>query len=227
MIGRRIAFNSLLLAVVGAGCAANRPTKDWQAEARLLQSERDELLRQNQALQGQLADSQRQRETLRTQMEQVESRIQDLSGRLSQGLQDQGVTVEQNGNETVLRAPADVFFSSGSSAIRTNARPALDEIVGFVQTNHPQGRIRVEGHADTDPVSRTRNVNHCNWDLSFKRAHEVMHYLAEQGGIAQDRFELASWGEFLPRDAGDKSKNRRVEIVLVAPVAQTGATSGE
>ena len=90
----------------------------------------------------------------------------------------------------------------------------MSRIVDYIRTNHPGGRLRIEGHADTDPIKRTRGKYHCNWEISFARAHSVMHFLISKGGFDPKRVVCESYGHYHPKDPGNKSRNRRVEIVI-------------
>lgn len=124
------------------------------------------------------------------------------------------VDIRRRGNETVIDIPSDVFFASGSSTLNAGSERTMSQIVDFIKRSHPSGLIRVEGHSDTDPIRRTKNRYHCNWELSFERAHAVMHYLVEKGRIDPHRVACEAYGEFHPQDPQNKSKNRRVEIVI-------------
>jgi flagellar motor protein MotB len=55
-----------------------------------------------------------------------------------------------------------------------------------------------------------------NIELGAERALSVWSELSA-AGIPQERMRVSSYGEYVPVDASDKSKNRRVEIrVLLA-----------
>jgi chemotaxis protein MotB len=124
------------------------------------------------------------------------------------------VDIRRRGNDTVIDLPSDVFFSSGSATINGAGERAMGQIVEFIRKNHPNGLLRIEGHSDTDPIRRTKNRYHCNWELSFERAHAVMHFLVEKGKFDPQRVVCEAYGEYHPQDPGNKSKNRRVEIVI-------------
>lgn len=127
-------------------------------------------------------------------------------------VQDTRVEVEDNARETIVRVPADLFFRSGQHALTDGAASILDEIATLIKKGHSTGAVRIEGHADTDPIKKSGN--HCNFELAYKRAHTVMHTLAEKG-VPLSRMEVVSHGEHKPHDPANKAKNRRVEIVIV------------
>ena len=126
----------------------------------------------------------------------------------------QGMDIRRRGNETVINLPSDVFFASGSSTLNATGEKSMGKVADYIRKNHPGGLIRVEGHSDTDPIRRTKGKFHCNWELSFERAHAVMHYLVEKGQVDPHHVVCEAYGEFQPQNSGDKSKNRRVEVVL-------------
>jgi flagellar motor protein MotB len=124
------------------------------------------------------------------------------------------VDILRRGNETVIAIPTDVFFSSGSSNLTRDSEKTMGHVADFIKKNRSAGMIRVEGHADTDPIRRTRTKYHCNWELSFERSHAVMHFLVEKGKFDPHHVVCESYGEFQPADPGNKARNRRVEIVI-------------
>lgn len=124
------------------------------------------------------------------------------------------VDIHKRGRDTVIDIPSDVFFASGSATLNRSGQSTMGDVVRYIRTNHPNGTLRIEGHSDTDPIRRTRGRFHCNWDLSFERSHAVMHHLVERGGFDPRRVVCEAWGEFHPKDARNKSRNRRVEIVI-------------
>jgi len=124
------------------------------------------------------------------------------------------VDIRRRGSDTAIGLPSDVFFSSGSSNFTASSERTMGQVLDYIRKNHPGGMIRVEGHSDSDPIRRTKNKYHCNWELSFERAHAVVHYLIEKGKFDPRRVVCEAYGEFQPQDPADKSKNRRVEIVI-------------
>jgi flagellar motor protein MotB len=124
------------------------------------------------------------------------------------------VDIRKRGNDTVIDIPSDVFFASGSASLNGTSEKTMAQIADYIKRNHPGGMLRVEGHSDTDPIRRSKSKFHCNWELSFERAHAVMHFLIEKGGLDPRRVVCEAYGEFQPLDPKNKSKNRRVEIVI-------------
>jgi len=125
-----------------------------------------------------------------------------------------GIDIRRRGNDTVINVPSDLFFASGSATLSGGGERSMAKIAEYIRKNHGGGLIRVEGHSDSDPIRRTKGKFHCNWDLSFQRAHAVMHFLTEKGNVDQHRMVCEAFGDSVPLSPTDKSKNRRVEIVI-------------
>jgi flagellar motor protein MotB len=70
----------------------------------------------------------------------------------------------------------------------------------------------VQGHTDADPIVHSKWSS--NMELSKVRAEAVRKYLVEKG-LDGGSIISEGFGESKPKDPRDKSKNRRVEIVVV------------
>jgi chemotaxis protein MotB len=126
----------------------------------------------------------------------------------------EGMDIRRRGNDTVINLPSDVFFASGSSTLSAAGEKTMAKIGAYIRKNHAGGLIRVEGHSDSDPIKKTKGKYHCNYELSFERAHAVVHYLVEKGHVDSHRFVCEAYADNQPQSQNDKSKNRRVEIVI-------------
>jgi chemotaxis protein MotB len=118
-------------------------------------------------------------------------------GRISIGIQD------------------SVTFDSGSDALKGTAHKILQRVASVLKGQFSEHRIYVEGHTDSDPIVRTKDKYRSNRHLSTERADAVARYLIEQG-VPERRIVVVGFGQFDPRATatGDKSRNRRVEIVV-------------
>ncbi|MDX1394388.1 MAG: OmpA family protein [Gemmatimonadota bacterium] len=107
-------------------------------------------------------------------------------------------------------ATQGILFAVDSDRLRPESTPTLDEIGRMLQ-DHPDLRIAIEGHTDSDGDDAH------NMDLSQRRADSVKRYLVDEYGIDDGRLETAGFGETMP--AADnmtpegKQQNRRVELV--------------
>jgi chemotaxis protein MotB len=153
-------------------------------------------------------------EQARRDLEAQYSEIQGKSSLLAQRGVD--VVYHAESNLAGFSAGSDVFFVSGSDALSKDGKSALDLIVA--ELNNLDGPIRVDGHTDSDPVSKTKDkYPHGNIQLGALRAISVRNYLVEKG-IPEGRVWIASHGPYKPVQQGNtdeaKARNRRVEILV-------------
>jgi chemotaxis protein MotB len=75
--------------------------------------------------------------------------------------------------------------------------------------------LRIDGHTDKNPISTPEFPS--NWELSAKRAINVVRFL-EDHGVPANRLAAAGFAEFQPLEQGDSPdiyrRNRRIEIKL-------------
>ena len=109
-------------------------------------------------------------------------------------------------------ATQGIFFATNSDRIRPESTPTLEEI-GTMLKDHPELRIAIEGHTDSD------GEDAYNQTLSEKRAAAVKAYLIATYGIQDSRLQTAGFGESKPVEDNatpeGKQQNRRVELVRV------------
>jgi len=107
-------------------------------------------------------------------------------------------------------ATQGIYFDVNSATIRSESGPTLDEI-GTMLQEHPDLRISIEGHTDSDGDDAS------NLDLSARRAASVKEYLVSNYSIDAGRLESVGLGETRPVADNDtaegKQQNRRVELV--------------
>jgi peptidoglycan-associated lipoprotein len=107
---------------------------------------------------------------------------------------------------------AVVYFDYDIDEVREDQKATLDAKVPILQLNSDI-RIRIAGHTDD------RGSDEYNLALGQRRAAAVRRYLASRG-IAENRFDVESFGEQRPANQGENedawSKNRRAEFELIA-----------
>lgn len=129
------------------------------------------------------------------------------------------VTVEQDATSVRVRTTVGGLFASGSDALEARARPLFERIGTAIEAE--PGRVRVEGHADSDAVATLTFPD--NVALSKARA-EAAGALIRSRLSAPDRVTIEGFGASRPITANNgpagKALNRRVEIVLVQETAR-------
>jgi chemotaxis protein MotB len=142
------------------------------------------------------------------------------------GLQDKVQSVvAQRG--LVIRLLTDrVLFDSGAAELKPEATPVLSKVAEIV-AREGKHQVMVEGH--TDPVPIHGSVFPTNWELSTARASRVVRFLIS-GGVARRRLSAAGYASLHPiasnATAAGRSRNRRVEIVLLRSGASQTARQG-
>lgn len=114
----------------------------------------------------------------------------------------------------VIQMANDVLFDSGQTEIKPSGRIALTQ-VGEVLRTIQNRRFQVAGDTDNVPIQTAFFPS--NWELSTRRAVEVVHFLVSQG-VRPEALSAAGYGEFDPVASNDspqgRGRNRRIEIVL-------------
>ena len=105
-----------------------------------------------------------------------------------------------------------VFFDYDVSEIRDDAQTALRAKVDILRAS-PQVQLRIEGHADD------RGSTEYNMALGNRRAEAVRQFLTGFG-LAENRFEIVTFGEGRPLQQGSTesawARNRRGQFVITA-----------
>ncbi|HTT78251.1 MAG TPA: flagellar motor protein MotB [Stellaceae bacterium] len=167
------------------------------------------------------------------QLEKAYKKLQKLLGGMIRAGQ---VDVSLKSLGVVVNINSVLLFDSGKADLTAPALGLVDEVAGVLKDLHYP--IQVNGFTDTQPIHNSQFSS--NWDLSAARAIAVVKRLAGDG-IPPSSLVGAGYGEYHPVAANDtpagKAKNRRVSIVVVAPlddrsiiatplVDQPGATFG-
>ena len=208
---KTVAVLGLILSAISAiGCSSG---PDLQGRIDELTREQEELQRQKEQSDSELAIYKAKCEAMERNKAARPAAAPAPAVRPVQADPD-GIDIRKRGNDTVINLPSDVFFASGSAALNAQGEKTMAKVADYIKKNQSGGLIRVEGHSDSDPIRKTKGKFHCNWDLSFERAHAVVHYLVEKGHVDTHRLVCEAFAENQPQSTSDKAKNRRVEIVI-------------
>ena len=128
------------------------------------------------------------------------------------GFEGNGLSVEQRDGKVYVSLEAELLFASGSANVDDKGKAILRKLGDVIATQN-QLEIIIEGHTDTDMLS-SPNTPRNNWELSVLRATSVLDIILGQPGVDPSVLTASGRGEFHPVDPEDKSKNRRIEVVL-------------
>lgn len=192
-----------------------------------------ELIEQLELKESTLAEEQDRLEQLQkdlqarsNQIEELQSLIADkeqkmisLKENLSEALtnfEGQGLSVELRDGKVYVSMENKLLFASGSWIAGSEGQKAVKEL-GKVLADNPDIAVLIEGHTDNVPYGGNGSLTD-NWDLSTKRATEVLKLLLNNGNINPQNLTAAGKGEFAPLTPNTtnegKAKNRRIEVVL-------------
>ena len=110
-----------------------------------------------------------------------------------------------------------VTFDSGSTKVKDSAHKVLRNVSSVLKNKFAGKRFYIEGHTDSDPIVKTKDLYRDNRHLSTERADAVARYLIQQG-VAESAIVVVGYGQHDPRDQKTKARNRRVEIVVGDPL---------
>jgi chemotaxis protein MotB len=173
----------------------------FSAQDKLVSAERDVAGKGQTlaALQAALAQKGQQGEENEKLLADLRSKLDAKEGDISQ---DQG--------KVTVNLVDEILFKSGDADLSARGKEVLGK-VGGVLKGLKDKQILIGGHTDDNPIHTERFPS--NWELSAARAVNVVHYLVETVGVEPRVVTAAAYSEFHPR-AREKSKNRRIEILL-------------
>jgi chemotaxis protein MotB len=125
------------------------------------------------------------------------------------------ISVFRDERGIVIRIMDRAFFDEGRAELKETAKSALRKIVPILEKSDKQ--VRIEGHTDDMPINTTEFRS--NWELSTRRATEVVRHLIEKYGFQPSRISASGYAEYRPVAANDtqqnRALNRRIEIILL------------
>lgn len=124
------------------------------------------------------------------------------------------VTFDERGLKISLLA-SQAFFDLGKADLKPKLRAVLQTIAQKLQEGGVKNPIRVEGHTDSLPIATPEFPS--NWELSTRRATNVLRFLLQQG-IPPGQLSAAGYADtkpVKPNVPGGTPENRRVDIVIL------------
>ncbi|AFM05578.1 flagellar motor protein [Bernardetia litoralis DSM 6794] len=133
-------------------------------------------------------------------------------------LNKESFSVKEKSGRLYISLSNKLLFETASIDINSEGKKALQKLASLLKNNASGLDIWVEGHTDNMPVTGAELPFKDNWQLSALRASVVTKILVENGVLPQN-IVAAGHGEYLPISSNatpeGKSKNRRIEIVLL------------
>lgn len=159
---------------------------------------------------------QKEAESLQALKEEMDHYIQE------QGLNNQiDTTLLRDGLRISIQDAA--LFPPGGARIRNEIYGALDTISKMLESS--DNEVRIGGHTDNLPINTPEFPS--NWDLSSKRALNVMKHILGNKKLEPARFTATGYGEYRPKETNDtaegRAQNRRVEVIVIRKFQEPGS----
>lgn len=200
------------------------------------------LLEEIQIKEGELLSERTRLDSLKRELSSRIARVEELEGlvadkealmsALKTALTDalvsfkgNGLSVEQRDGKVYVSMENKLLFQSGSWSVGNTGKQALKQL-GSVLAANPEIAVLIEGHTDSDPYIGNDNLSG-NWDLSTKRATEIVKLLLKNNKIKAENLTAAGRGQYQPlatnKTAAGKAKNRRIEVILTPKLDKIAA----
>ena len=203
----------LSLVVLSAGCAELNRLREENAS---LYQNVEELEREKADLADKYTLSEEEKARLIEERDSLERARHDMEGKL----RGTGASVRIKDGKIAVVLPSSIFFNSGQATLKKDVKKDLNKICDVIKNDFPAETIRIEGHTDSDPIKKTKDLYASNWELSAMRAVNVLHFLVDESHLDPKRLYIAGFGEYQQvasnKTSKDKKKNRRVEIVVLS-----------
>lgn len=211
-----VLFVAAGLAATSVGCKSKNP--DAEADAVKLQVE--ELQRRNSDLERQLSTTKAQRDEALRQFTDAQREPQTpAGGGDDNAIREAGLEAARTAEGfECIRIGDEILFAPGHAEIRKEGEATLKKVADLVKGKWSGHTIRIDGHTDNDPIHKSAKLFQDNWHLSAMRGLNVLRFLVKQG-VPEEKIFVAGFAETRPVGPNDtrahKSKNRRVEVVVV------------
>ncbi len=145
-------------------------------------------------------------------------------------LAGEGVEVEQEPTGIRMTLAETLLFPSGVATISEEGASLLNRLAESLR-QQPEIHVVVAGHTDNVPIgAELAKRFQTNWELSSKRAINIIHHLVSRG-ITQQRFEAQAFSFMRPRASNDdeagRARNRRIEIMLTGAGQEASMTQAQ
>ncbi|MCS7281169.1 MAG: OmpA family protein [Desulfobacterota bacterium] len=142
---------------------------------------------------------------------ELERELEDI--KRSQGANQIQILRDERG--VVIRILDRAFFDEGRADLKENAKKTIDKIAPVLK--RIRNPVMIEGHTDNVPIHN--EYFRSNWELSVRRATEVVRYFIEKAKIPPNRLSASGFAEFRPIASNEteegRALNRRIEIVIL------------
>lgn len=136
-------------------------------------------------------------------------------------MQTQQVKLSRHPLSLRIRLNAKILYPSGKAKLTPSAQSLLTKIAGVLAKIPHDYPIVIQGYTNSRPIQTTRFPS--NWELSTARALSVVH-LFLGNGFPGEQLSAQGFSKYHPLKSDNTPEglrvNRRVEIVIKAPMAE-------
>lgn len=127
------------------------------------------------------------------------------------------ISASKSDDGVILTINDIMLFDSGSADIKEASAVLIEKLKPLLLEKSRD--IRIEGHTDDVPLKNTSKYQD-NWELSTARATKVASFIIDNDIVEATKISVAGYSQYKPvvENTSDenKSKNRRVDIVLLS-----------
>lgn len=147
-------------------------------------------------------------------MENIKDAKADIQGLVDKLGLNENIKILEEETKIVLRMDSLILFDTGKADIKPSAEEIIEKVGVILKSLDTE--IMVQGHADDRPINTLLFPS--NWELSTKRATNVVKFLIDRCGLNAKNLTAAGNAEFRPIAPNDTEynmqKNRRIDIVI-------------
>lgn len=142
-----------------------------------------------------------------------------LSHNLSKSMEnEEGIDVDINNTVVMINVSDELLFQPGSFNMSTKSKSFLKKLSDLINSE-PSIDVIVEGHTDSMPIKKSKDMAQDNWELSVKRSVSIIRKLQNTYGVDPKRLIASGRSSYLPIADNSTYKgralNRRTRIILV------------
>lgn len=205
-------FTTLL--IINISCAGNK----------LLLQENESLSSEKMQLEDKIkkivAECEEEKKNLKATNNSLVKKVDNLQNKNKQLIKEKENTIKEiivteEKKRLIISLPNKILFKVGDIKIKDNMEPVLKIIAEHIR-KYPDRMILINGHTCNLPIKNSNFPS--NWELSARRATEVVRYFIEKEKLPPAQFSAVGLGEYHPKSdnntEAERMKNRRVEIII-------------
>ncbi len=167
-------------------------------------------------------------------IEEAKELFNELFGKISSHINENNLqtklNVQMKDDFIILHITDSTLFSSGQAYLKPESMELLNSVSEiFTEYQEIIKMIRIEGHTDDRKINNAEFKD--NWDLSVKRATNVLRYFLNITDIDSEKFSASGYGEWHPVATNEteegRAQNRRVDFLIESIYASDYINLGE